>query len=395
MANILFITYHDFSSNSAIQIHNFANTLVKTGNDCCIAVPSNKESVKNFMGGDIRYIPLNYADLDETKLFPNGNGPDIIHAWTPREIVRKQCILSLKKFNCKLIIHLEDNEELLLENALGISIDILKTYPPEKLNACVPDSLSHPFFYKDFINLADGVTMIMDKLIDFVPHDKKHLILWPGVDSSRFEPSQVNEDLKRKWGISKKELVLCYTGNVHFANAKEVRSLYLAVAILNREGIPTKLIRAGKDFTNFLGGDAEWAHRHSIELGFLPNKKIPELLNIADILVQPGKSDRFNEYRLPSKLPEFFIMEKPIILPKANVGRFIQDYQEGLLLEKGDALDIVNKIKLIVADKELYKRLSHGGHLFALRMFDLDTNTKKLDAFYKTILNPQKTMKFH
>ena len=96
----------------------------------------------------------------------------------------------------------------------------------------------------------------------------------------------------------------------------------------------------------------------------------------------------FNEYRLPSKLPEFFIMGKPVILPNVNVGRFIEDNQEGLLLEKGDALDIISKIKLIIADKELSQRLSNGGHLFALRMFDLKTNTKSLDAFYKMILGP-------
>jgi glycosyltransferase involved in cell wall biosynthesis len=391
MVNILFITYHDFSSNSAIQIHNFANTLVKTSNDCCIAVPNNKESVREYIGGEILYTPLNYSDLDQIQLFRNGNGPDIIHAWTPREIVRKQCILLLKKYKCKLIIHLEDNEELLLENALGTSIEILRTYFPEKLNAVVPDSLSHPIFFKDFINLADGITVIMDKLTEFIPHDKKYLVLWPGLDTSRFIPRIANEDLRREWGIRKNELVLCYTGNVHFSNSHEVRSLYLAVALLNREGIPTKLIRAGNDFTNFLGDNDEWAHKHSIEMGFLPNNKIPELLNIADILVQPGKSDRFNEYRLPSKLPEFFIMEKPVILPKANVGRFIHDYQEGLILKNGDAIEIVEKVKLLVHDRNLSENIAKRGREFAINMFNLEKNTKNLINFYKKIIENNST----
>jgi len=388
--NILFITYHDFSSNSAIQIHNFANTLVKIGNKCCVAVPTNKESVKECIGDDIRYTPLNYTDLDKTKLFPDGNGPDIIHAWTPRENVRKQCMILLKKFICKLVIHLEDNEDLLLENALATSIESLKKNPSKKLNRLIPDTLSHPFFYKDFINRADGITVIMDKLTEFIPQDKEYLILWPGVDKSRFNPGTGNDDLKKELGLNKNELVLCYTGNVHGSNAKEVRSLYLAVALLNREGIPARLIRTGKDFTNFLGDNPEWAHKYSIEMGFIHHEKIADLLNITDCLIQPGKPDLFNEYRLPSKLPEFFIMGKPVILPKTNVGRFIQNHQEGLLLEKGDALDIVYKIKLIMADKDLNDRLSQGGHHFALKMFDLDTNTKKLNAFYKTILNSQK-----
>ncbi len=53
MVNILFITYHDFTSNSAIQIHNFANNLVKRGNDCCVAVPLNKNSVFDAIGGEV------------------------------------------------------------------------------------------------------------------------------------------------------------------------------------------------------------------------------------------------------------------------------------------------------------------------------------------------------
>jgi glycosyltransferase involved in cell wall biosynthesis/2-polyprenyl-3-methyl-5-hydroxy-6-metoxy-1,4-benzoquinol methylase len=386
MVNILFVTYHDFSSNSAIQIHNFANTLVKTGNHCCVAVPANKESVKECIGGDILYIPLNYSDLDQPGLFPNGNGPDIIHAWTPREIVRKQCITSLNKFHCKLIVHLEDNEELLLENALSTSIDSLKTYTPEKLNEIIPDTLSHLFFYRDFIKIADGITVIMDTLTAFIPYDKKYLILWPGTDRSRFNPSEHNNNLKNELGIRKNELILCYTGNVHFSNAKEVRSLYLAVALLNREGIPTRLIRTGKDFTNFLGNNNEWAHKFSIEMGFLPHQKISEILNIADILVQPGKQDRFNEFRLPSKLPEFFFMGKPVILPYANVGRFIKNRKEGLLLEKGDAIDIVEKVNLLIHDKKLSQNIADGGKEFAMKKFDLGKNTKILEDFYKEII---------
>ena len=61
--------------------------------------------------------------------------------------------------------------------------------------------------------------------------------------------------IAKKFGVPDNSLVFSYTGNVHAANTYEVRSLYLAVAILNREGQPAVLIRTGRDFCNFLGDD--------------------------------------------------------------------------------------------------------------------------------------------
>jgi glycosyltransferase involved in cell wall biosynthesis len=387
MVNILFITYHDFSSNSAIQIHNFANNLVKMGNDCCIAVPFNKNSVHEVIGGEVFYTPLEYSELDNPEiLFKNGENPDIIHAWTPREIVRKQTMKAIFKFHCKLVIHLEDNEERITEDSLCLPIQQLRSYSLEKLNSLIPDHLSHPVFYKEFLSLADGITIIIDQLADFVPKNKQYCMIWPGIDASRFDPDNPEKTLRRDLGIEAGTLVICYTGNVHASNAREVRSLYLAVALLNREGITTKLIRTGNDYVKFLGDDDSWAHENSLELGFVSHEKIPGLLSISDVLIQPGKADIFNEYRLPSKLPEFFLMGKPVILPKVNIGHYIKNNEEAILLDTGDARDIAEKMKLLRENPDLSRHISKKGREFAEREFNSEVNTMKLEGFYKKIL---------
>ena len=48
--------------------------------------------------------------------------------------------------------------------------------------------------------------------------------------------------------------------------------------------------------------------------------RLPALLRLADVLVQPGESNRFNTHRLPSKLPEFLASGRPVIMPRANLG---------------------------------------------------------------------------
>ena len=83
MSNILFALYHDFTSNSAIHVHNFAGHLAGFGHSVAVAVPDNKETVLNL--GEPAYVTANFAECDGTwdTLFPDGGAPDIVHAWTP------------------------------------------------------------------------------------------------------------------------------------------------------------------------------------------------------------------------------------------------------------------------------------------------------------------------
>ena len=46
---------------------------------------------------------------------------------------------------------------------------------------------------------------------------------------------------------------------------------------------------------------------------------------LADVLVQPGRAGPFNDYRLPSKLPEFLSAGRPVVLPATNLARQLRD----------------------------------------------------------------------
>src|SRR5262249_29682621 len=147
--------------------------------------------------------------------------------------------------------------------------------------------------------------------------------------------------------------VIVYPGNVHPANAEEVRSLYLAIALLNRRGYPTFLVRTGTDYCEFLPRSGEWIKPYLRELGFVTREQMPEILALADIFVQPGRADRFNAYRFPSKLPEFLAMGKPTILPFTNLGLALAHEQEALVLEIADGSRITEAVMRICDDPRL------------------------------------------
>ena len=81
----------------------------------------------------------------------------------------------------------------------------------------------------------------------------------------------------------------------------------------------------------------------------MPRASVPKLTAIADVLVQPGCANDFNDYRFPSKLPEFLAAGKPVLLPRSNLGRFLHDGVECVLLDQGNALDIASKLEALIA----------------------------------------------
>jgi glycosyltransferase involved in cell wall biosynthesis len=383
MSNILFVLYHDFSANSAVHVHNFANQLSALGHSTAVAIPQDHDIGSALGSQDYTVVRFDRVDGDWSRLFPDGAPPAIVHAWTPRENVRLFCEKLAGFCDFSLFIHLEDNEELLLEVNVGVSF--------EKLLRCrveTPANLSHPRNYRTFLGSADGVTMIMDRLEQFVPGEVPKLVLWPGADEQLFYPRPRDPGLLERLGISEDTLVLCYTGNVHSANARDVRSLYLAAAILDREGTPTRLIRTGRDFCPFLGPDEEWGRWISIDLGHVPYQEIPDILSLAHVLIQPGGNNAFNEFRLPGKLPEFFAMGRPIILPRTNVGRFLSHGENAWVLEKVDALAIVDAVLQLREDTALGQKLAAGAAAFASEHFDWKKNTRALADFYEEITAP-------
>jgi glycosyltransferase involved in cell wall biosynthesis/2-polyprenyl-3-methyl-5-hydroxy-6-metoxy-1,4-benzoquinol methylase len=389
MLKIIFVVYHNFKSNSAIHVHNFATALVELGNECIVAVPDEKETVYTYINKDVKYRPMTYDELNNaSQLFSDFSQPDVIHAWTPRENVRKEILQLKNRFkSAKIIIHLEDNDKFILEKSIGMSLEKIKLIPEGDIEKLINDELIHPLKYKDFINSCDGVTVIMDKLLEFVPKGKESMVLWPILDEERFYLRDKNIETKKILGISEENMVICYIGNTHSANVNEIRSLYVAIALANREGIRVKLIRTGIDYVSFLGQELDFITKNIIKLGFIPHEKIPEYLSLADLLIQPGKTDPFNDYRLPSKLPEFLGMGIPVVLPNSNLGRFLKDMDEAFILKRGDSLEILEIIKKYNKMRKEYKAIGEKGLKFAQRHFNKKDISVKLMNFYNKIVD--------
>jgi glycosyltransferase involved in cell wall biosynthesis len=112
---------------------------------------------------------------------------------------------------------------------------------------------------------------------------------------------------------------------------------------------------------------------------------VPELLAAADVLVQPGRSDAFNDYRFPSKLPEFLASGRPVVLPRTNIGLHLEDGVEALLLERGGADEIAEKVAFLAVDPELRAMLGERGREFAFRELRWSKNVSAVVDLYRGV----------
>jgi len=384
--NLLFVNYGDFTTNSVNHLAGFTAALRALGHDCVVAVPGNLDSLSVVPNPQFQAATYDQL-LAAPAPFADGRPADIVHAWTPREGVRRFLIAYRRLAPSRVIIHLEDNEEHLLESYMGRDLDRLREESPLDYPKPLPELLSHPVRYRNLLRIADGVTVIVDTLRDFVPPGIPVLTLPPGVDLSQYHPQASHAGLREQLMIRPEEKVIVYTGSNTFANEAEIRELFLAVQRLNAAGRPTRLVRTGFSSPDFVASlPADWA-TWTIDLGFIEKGRLPGLLTMADVLVQPGAPGAFNDYRLPSKLPEFLASGRPVVLPPSNLAALMTDGREAVFLPaSGTPADIADAVARVLADPTLAATLGEQGVFFAHRHFDLAANTRGLADFYSAAL---------
>ncbi len=384
--NVLFILYGSFASNSALHVAALASELTATGHGCIVAVSTDPETLGHLDRPAFR--GMTYDEARTGVRFTNGRGPDIVHAWTIRENVRGLAESIRAQYPARLVIHLEDNEQELLALSLGRNFADLGQLDDRELDRLVPADLSHPHRGKDFLSQADGVTVIMERLREFIPAGKPCLTLTPAADARFFFPAARPDAFRQILDEKPDTTVLFYPGNTHAANLAEMNELYAAVAMLNDSGHPVTLIRTGRNQVELTNPLAIKARPHVIELGqILHHRHIPPLMALADIFVQPGWSDPFNDYRFPSKLPEFFSVGRPVVLPRTNLGVALRHGIDAYVLDRADAAGITRAVIELRSNPELYARLARGSVEYAEAHFSWRRSAEALAGFYHSLVN--------
>jgi glycosyltransferase involved in cell wall biosynthesis len=386
---VLCLHFGKLHVNSVIQAFHLGEEMTAAGVEVVLCGRGRTDRIASV--GEPSFEVINYEGLDrKLRVWGRDTEETMICAWTPREVVRAATERATAALGAPYVVHLEDNEEHLLSAALKTPYEELRRLPESRFDRVATEELIHPARYPRLMERAAALTMITEELDEFNLARRPHLVSRPGVDHERFRPDLEPAVSREALGLRPDDFVIVYHGVGHFANQRELFSLYLAVKLLERRGRRVKLVRLG---TTKLGGvdpRTFQALRQGVpDLGDVPWREIPGYLALADAYVQPGGPDDFNRYRLPSKLPEFFAMGRPVILPACNLGNELVDGEDALLLREGDALEIAMRLEQLIDDPDLAARLGAHARRLALERLDWTRNARRLSEFYREQLAAQ------
>lgn len=96
-------------------------------------------------------------------------------------------------------------------------------------------------------------------------------------------------------------------------------------------------------------------------LGRVGRQQKRELLSSCDLVVIPSRRLNGRDEGLPTVCLEAMAAGRPIIASRAGgLPEVIADGQNGLLFEPGDHIELAEKLNLVLADRDLRRRLSEG-----------------------------------
>ncbi|HUS48556.1 MAG TPA: glycosyltransferase family 4 protein [Candidatus Paceibacterota bacterium] len=202
-------------------------------------------------------------------------------------------------------------------------------------------------------------------------YPKKPLfVLFPGIDYSLWFPQK---------GIKLNHpcVGLIQTANI-WGKAKEMLIL-------------PKVMEAMPDVTFYWAGDGPYKERILSELQKFENfewigdleypDKVRQFLTEIDVYALFSGFDSLGMTSV-----EAGFMRKPVVV--SNVGgtsETILNEKSGFLIEKGDTVDWVKKLSLLIKERELSKKIGETGFNFVMKKFDLDSTVKEFIGLLESI----------
>ncbi len=368
---VLFVSHSALDSNSFYHIWGIATQLRKAGHEAIVAVPLLPLDIRGQWNA--RNV-WDYGDcLREWDRQGGHYRPDRIHCWSPRGMVQEFVAGVFDRDpSIPLIVHFEDPEYFLWEQGAGNDID-----------------RSHPVFGRLFVELAQGVTVILPSLEALLEPSVPVHCLYPGIPPDFKPGGGLSRKLQSKLATAGEDgFLVGYFGNTHELNGEEVADVYRAVHSLRAKGRPVWLVRSGVDHPSFhaLRTKAGIHDDGVISLGWVERSEMAGLMHRVDCLVQPGRPGIFNDHRLPSKLPEAFAVGIPVVMSRTNLGRAIPPESfPGYLIEDASVERIAASIEELMGHPERRLEYARRGERIAREMFNPERNTAGLINFYDSL----------
>jgi glycosyltransferase involved in cell wall biosynthesis len=195
------------------------------------------------------------------------------------------------------------------------------------------------FFWRQAVSRASAVTAAGPQLADLLKQSRPGRpvdIIPMAADTPGFIPLD-RIACRHELNLSSAKKIIGYCGSIHRSRGIEI--LFNAHDILKKTGHDLNLVLTGRKEKNFaLPASVKW-------LGYLPDDKIPVLLNCLDIATVINRVSRFGNYSYPVKLYEAMRCQIPVIATDTPAVKWLLKGDERFLARPDDPYDLADKIK--------------------------------------------------
>ena len=124
--------------------------------------------------------------------------------------------------------------------------------------------------------------------------------------------------------------------------------------------------------------------------GYISNENVPKVLNEMDIFVVPSINESFGVAAV-----EAMACELPVIVSNADgLKEVVENNKTGFVIETKNSKAIAEKIKLLINEKELRKKIGKEGRERVKELYDWEKNVEKmLDIYRKITIDRGKNVK--
>lgn len=308
-------------------------------------------------------------DFKSMRKFLKQNKFDVIHIFRSRDV--SKITLSLFGNSHKPV--------LILDPQIGVGVkkkDPFHKFIYQKLDAVIAIS-------KD---VADGFIRNLPVKME------KVRVIHPGVDVEKFKFREGGrERIRKEFNLGDDVVVLGVVSR--FSPGKGHEELFRAFKILIQEFRNLKLLIVGEPTVGEIDYFRTLKNLEK-ELGILGRtiwtgfrKDVPDILSAIDIFVAPSHAEAFG-----LSLVEAMAVGLPVVATKsAGFLDIIEDGVNGLFFERGSYIDLAEKIKMLIKDKMLAKRLGEKASETAREKFSFEKYVDSIEDLYLELLKLKQT----
>lgn len=186
-------------------------------------------------------------------------------------------------------------------------------------------------------------------------------VVYGGVDLGIFKPKFLNV-----MGHSKKDFIVLYSGA--FSVAYDFDQVLKAAMILGEKNLDIKFILQGKgELADHIRSRINQLKLRNVVVidGLLSRSEVADLLNEADVLIQPLGDYGKPHMGISTKLYEYQAMGKPIICcSTGQPGKYVKETCSGVVVAPGDYEGLANAVLFLKQNPDVARSMGFSGRCY-------------------------------